>query len=477
MHKASNFLLAITLTTLSVLAAHAQSGSTAPASASVPAPVTYTLEEFFKPPQLSGPTISRDGKYMAATMPYKGRMNLATINLETRSAAMLSGYDDFDVLNVRWVGNDRLLYTLGQANSPTGPGSFDGGGLFSISRDGKDLRVLAKTVRETRGQNQYVYRTMEFFRSIPGNDEEIIASGNMTAANTTDLYRLNVKTGRYTIMTQGRPEEFTSDWILDSKLVPRVVTGNIRDKLTAIVYYRKDENSPWSEIARFERNIGPTFVPLTFEADDQTLQVAYNGGRDTMAVYRYDPNAKKMGELLAQHPRYDVGAAADGSGVPGVVTSTETEKIIGFSVNAAKPEIVWLDDKYAAIQKSLDRTLPDRINRFRRAPDGKRLVVTSYSDTLPTRWYLHDEEKRTIEQIGSSRPWLDGKLVEQRIFSYTTRDGLEISGYYFLPKDYKPAPSCLPSSMCTAARTYGRIHGAAALACARGNCSPRADMP
>ena len=440
MHILRKAFLAIVLTALSVLTVHAQTGNP---------PVPFTLEEYFKPPQLSGPTISRDGKYMAATMPFKGRMNLGVINLETRAASLLTANDEFDVLDVTWVG-ERLLFTLGQANSPTGPGNFDGGGLFSVGRDGKDLRALFKTVKETRAQNQYVYRTMVFARRIPGNDEEIIARGNLTISDTQDLYRLNIKTGRYTLLTQGRPAEFTTRWILDSKLVPRVVSANVRDKLTEVVYYRKDEKSAWEEIARYEANKGPTFVPLAFDSNDQTLQVAYNGGRDTMAVYHYDPNTKKMGELIAQHPRYDMGAAADGSTVYGVEIEDETERLIGYSVNAAKPEVVWLDEKYAAIQRNLDQALPDRINTFRRTPDGKRLIVRSYSDTLSVRWYLHDEEKRTIEEIGSSKPWLDGKLVEQRPFTFTTRDGLEITGYYFLPKGYK-AGTKLP--------TIVHIHG------------------
>ena len=216
----------------------------------------FTLEEFFKSPDLAGPTISRDGRYMAATMPFKGRMNLGVIDLETRKASLLTGYDEFDVLDVTWVG-ERIMFTLGQANSPTGPGNFDGGGLFAVNRDGKDFRVLFKTVKETRAQNQYVYRTMEFLRRIPGNNDEVIARGNITVADTQDLYRLNIKTGRYTLLTQGRPAEFTSRWILDGKLVPRVVTANIRDTITSVVYYRKGENAPWEEIARFDRNKGP----------------------------------------------------------------------------------------------------------------------------------------------------------------------------------------------------------------------------
>jgi dipeptidyl aminopeptidase/acylaminoacyl peptidase len=397
-----------------------------------------SIEDIWRQPDLSGLTLARDGKSMAATVPFKGRMNLAVIDLETRKSNLLSGYDDYDVLGVTWVGSEYLLYSLGQFNSPTGPGQFDGGGLFVIKRDGTEFRRLSPTVREMRAQRLTVFRQLSLYRTIPGNTEEIVAEGNMTAADSQDLYRLNIKTGRYTLMTRGRPTDLTSDWILDSKLVPRVVTANVKDKLTKVVYYRKDEKSDWYEIARYEANKGPVFVPLTFTADDQTLEVAFNGGRDTMAVYRYDPNTKTMGEMIASHPKYDMGAAADGSGVAGVITDPITDKVLGYSVNAAKPERVWIDERYATTQRTLDASLPDRINSFRRTPDGKRLLVTSYSDTLPVRWYIYDEEKKTLESIGSSRSWLDGKLVEQRIMTYKTRDGLEIGGYYFLPKDYKP---------------------------------------
>jgi dipeptidyl aminopeptidase/acylaminoacyl peptidase len=90
------------------------------------------------------------------------------------------------------------------------------------------------------------------------------------------------------------------------------------------------------------------------------------------------------------------------------------------------------------------------INTFRRTPDGKKLLITSFSDVNPTRWYMLDEEKNTLEEIGAARPWMDGKLVEQRPFLYKTRDGLEIPGYLFLPKGYK-AGTKLP--------TIVHIHG------------------
>jgi dipeptidyl aminopeptidase/acylaminoacyl peptidase len=417
----------------------AQNVAPVSAQSKTEASAELSIEDIWRQPNLANITLSRDGKQMAATVPFKGRMNLAVIELDSRKATALTSFTDFDVVSVSWIGNNRLLYSLGQFNSPTGPGQFDGGGLFIIDKDGKNFRRLSQTVRETRAKNEYVYRGLDFYRLIPNNVDEIIASGNMVSADSVDLFRLNLNTGKYTLLTRGRPADLTSRWITDSKLVPRVVSASIRDTLTTVVYYRKDEDSPWYEITRYEANKGTKIIPLAIEANNKTLQVASNVGRDTMGVFKFDPETKTLGELIAAHPRYDMGAAVDGSGVPGVVTDfNEDNKLLGYSVQAAKPEIVWLDEKYASVQRSLDASLPDRINRFRRTPDGKRMIVTSYSDLLPARWYLYDQEAKTIEEIGTSRPWLDGKLTEQRPFVYKTRDGIEIDGYFFLPKNYKP---------------------------------------
>ena len=398
-----------------------------------------TVEDIWRQPTMANLNMSPNGKYLAVTMPNRGRMNLSVVDLEARSATALTGYEDFDIQGIVWIGNDRLLYSLGQNNSPTGPGAFDGGGLFVISRDGKETKRLSSTVRESRARGDSVFRGLSFFRRIPGRTDEIIASGNMTAADSTDLYRLNLNTGKYVLITQGRPVDRTSDWIMDKNLVPRIVTANIKDTLTNVVYYRQDESSPWAEIARYEGNKGPILIPLAIESDNKTLQVAYNGGRDTMGVYRFDPSAKKLGELIAAHPRFDMGADAGGNGVPGAIIDSDTDKLLGYAVRAGKPEFVWLDEKYAATQKALDGALPDAINTFRRLPgNDKRLLVTSYSDLKPMRWFYFDQEARTLERIGVSRPWLEGKLTQQRVMTFKTRDGLEIAGYYFLPKDYKP---------------------------------------
>lgn len=417
-------------------------------------PSSLPIADYLKSPSLAGLTLSPSGKYLAGTAPSRGRMNLLVIDLDTRKGSLLTTFEDFDVLGIRWVGNERLVFSLGQANSPTGPGQFDGGGLFWVARDGSASKRLAPTLREVRATGGTVYRSMSFFRTIPDNTTEIMVEGNLTSADATDLYRLNLLTGRTTLLTRGRPDGITDNWITDSKLVPRVVSTSSKSSNESVIHYRADGDSPWVEIARFDSTKAPAFVPLAFESDDQTLQVATNAGRNTMAIYRFDPRSKLLGKLLAEHRTYDMGADGRGATVAGVRVDGDTDRLLGYEVNADRPIISWVDEGYAKTQAMLDAALPGTTNRFRRLPGGARLLVTAASDIKPTRWYLLDEDKRTLEEIGAARPWLDGHLVEQRPFTFRTRDGLEIPGYYFLPRNHR-AGQRLP--------TVVHIHGGPAV--------------
>lgn len=77
-----------------------------------------SVEDIWTSPRLDGLTLSRSGKYLAATAPSCGRMNLLVIDMETQKGQSLTLFDDFDVINVSWVGDDRLMFSLGQFNSP-----------------------------------------------------------------------------------------------------------------------------------------------------------------------------------------------------------------------------------------------------------------------------------------------------------------------------------------------------------------------
>ena len=433
-------LFAASLLAAAITAAWAQPAS---APAQTPGSVEVTglkpapIEDYVKLPSFATPRLSPDGRYLAVSVPVRGRMNLAVVDLETRKGTALTNFGEFDVLGAHWVGNERLVFNLGQLNSPTGPSEFDGGGLFWVTRDGKDFRKLAPTVREARETSQR-YRNMEFLQTIPGNTNEILVTANIRSDDSEDIYKLDLNNGRTTLVSGDRPR-FAGNWILDNKGVARVVSAWEEHTLTFPVYYRASADAPWKEIARNERGSGTAFVPLGFLSDNKTLMVATNPGRDTMAIYRFDPETKQLGEVLAQHPRFDVGADVMGGDAGDVITEPETDRVLGFTVNAEKPETVWIDEKEARTQATIDKALPGMSSSFRRFPNSSRVLITSYSDLSPARYYLLDEQKKTLEELFTSKPWLaKDRLVEMRPFILKTRDGLEIPSYYFLPRNYKP---------------------------------------
>lgn len=416
-------------------AASAQATATAsPPPASGPAPIA----DYWRPPAFSGPQMSPNGRYMAVGAAVAGRTNLMVIDLEKRTVTGLTKYNDFDVIDYEWVGNDYLIYSLGQRNAPTGQGKFEAGGLFSIKRDGREGRMISQTVKALRNSGQYVYRGLEFLDTVDGSDSEFIAAGRERTADGLDLYKYDLKTHRKLLLTPNRPER-VQEYILDRQQIARIAVSNVKDTDIVVVYYRETEAAPWRELYRYASTAGPVNMPMYFDDDNETLIFASSEGRDTVAIYRYDPRTKTRGELLASHPRYDLGLNQNGEHVGGIRMDPKTRKVISYAVHGAKTEQVFTDESYAKLQRSFEATFPGLDVGFRRTPDGKRMIVRTSSDRHPARWYLFDEEKRSMEELFVSKPWMGpDKLVAQRPFFYKTRDGLEILGYYFLPRDYQP---------------------------------------
>ena len=395
------------------------------------------IEEFVRRPQYTEMLASPSGRYLATTRAISGRLNLVIIDLETRSSFGITNFNDIDVGQVRWVGDERLVFSAIEINKPSGQEAPNAGGLFTVSREGKDFRQLANTAAQLRRSESGGFVALRYQASIPGTTDEIIAAGALGTDDSFELYRLNLLTGRYRLMTAGRPANGISSWILDSKNAPLIAVAQGRSGSTLIhTYYRPNVDSPWKEINRFDSTKPPAFVPLAIEPDGKTLLISSNEGRANMAIFRYDPEKQQILELVAEHPQYDLGASPMGQPLSSLVRDPVSGRLLGIRVDADSLQTVWLDEAAAKMQASVDASLPGRTNLI--SSPRKRLVVSSFSDRSPGKFYLFDSEAKRLEEIGPSRPWLEGKLAAVRSFRLKTRDGLEIPSYYVLPANYKP---------------------------------------
>lgn len=426
------------LTMLALCAVAAFAGGVAQAAdAALPAP--KPIENYWAMPQYRGGTLSPNGQYLALLTPINNKYNLVVIDLKARTRTVATRLTDFDVLTYNWVGNDRISFSLGRLDTPTGPESGDGGGLFVVDRDGRNLLTVTKTFREMAASGAMVGRGLRFMRAIPDTDE-FLANGNLRDAGSQDVYRVNSRTGRKTLLTFEHPGR-VGDWDLDHNLVPRVaVVAPMKDEKLLDddyrVMYRADEKSPWVEVERFSPT-GDKFAVLGFSEDNRRFYVATNRGRDTSAIYLFDPDTKKLSDPVAAHPRFDMGVDDQDAPVPGVLLNPKNGKIIAFQVDAGTMETYYQDDEYAAVHAALSKTFPGQDLSIQRRPGGTTLVVASASWS-PPQYFLFDEQKRSLEPLFTATDKLTSDdLVEARPFLLKTRDGLEIPSYYFLPKNYQ----------------------------------------
>ncbi len=426
------------LATVVALSAGAQTAAVAEA------PPLITVETFFKPPAYRGLRLSPNGKLIAATIVRNGRLNLVVLDTEKRTESVLTGFTDAktpEVNSIFWLDDTRLLYTTGEDQSLE---PRTDGGLFAIDRDGKNGTTLVEPVWGSSTNARYVLRETMVLARVPGSKDEVFVTANDRSEDSQDIYRMNVQSGRKNLISVSSPGK-VSKWVLDNDNRPRAATSVDQDRKRWWSSYQPAGSSEWKTLAQWDEQLRDVIIPVAFDSSDpKTLYVSSNVGRDTLAFFRYDVEAGKLGELVAGVDRYDLGSfllIGSALGESGQLlfgtTGGEPAKLIGLRFNGDKPTTVWFDAEARRLQASLDAAMPGRINTF--DPTQKRTLVRSTSPTDPGGWFIFDKEKRALEDTGlRSRPWIDAKQMAPMTYvTYTARDGMKIGAYLTLPKTFR----------------------------------------
>lgn len=396
-----------------------------------PAPVTA----FAATARYSSGTLSPDGRLLALLAPLNGKRNIVLFDLQTRQARALTGMNSFDVTAFHWVGSERLVYTLGRLDTPTGPESGDGGGLFAVKVDGSAARKLVPTVREQVNQGLRRFTHMDFMAVAPGSENEILVQANLRSHKTYDIYRVNLDSGQRQLLTFDRPGDVLN-WVLDRDGVPRAVTLVDNPDLPPAeqsrrVLLRENLEAPWQELARFAPGNDPAaWMPLAFAENSKDLVVSAYRGQNTRGLHRFEVETRKLAAVLAVHPRYDLGG--------GLLFDARSRGLIGLRFADERQQVAYFDEQHARQQANLEASFPGKTVAIQRT-NSSRTLVSVYSDRAVPTYFILDEERKTLEELMPSRVDLvEQDLVEMRPFLLKTRDGLEIPSYYFLPADHQP---------------------------------------
>jgi dipeptidyl aminopeptidase/acylaminoacyl peptidase len=336
---------------------------------------------------------------------------------------VITDFTGYDAAEYFWVSNDRLCVRIADGQAVTG--EFNYRGTVCIDHDGENIRDL------TRLGRGFTLLGLPY----DGSGDALVAMIERSS-ESLDVYRLNTKTGRSRLITEDSPGDVRR-WVLDRNNVPRIAVSQPKRKNNdspevRTIWYRDGEGAKWEKLWSFE-TLGPfpfaeRYVPIAFDFDNTTLYVASDAGRDKAAIYSYDTKARKMGEMLFQHPMIDL--------LGGLVFSRTQKKLLGIRYNADNPSVAWIDPTLARLQKAVDAALPKTVNAILLAGEtDKRALVFAISDVDPGTYYLLDRTKPAVEPIARTREWLDPALMaERRFIKYKARDGLEIPAWITIPK-------------------------------------------
>lgn len=361
------------------------------------------LEDFFRKPARSSPTLSPSGRRLAWLAPHGRRLNVFVRDLESGVETRATEATVRDVAGFLWASDDRILYVQDR-------GGDENWRLYAAGIDGTDPLDLTPF-------DGVQCRIVDDLEEIPG---EVLIGMNRRDPRVFDVYRLDVTTGSMDLVAENPGN--VQAWITDH--AGRLTLATTTDGLNTSILFRRTEADPWGTAATYD--FRESVQPLAFAFDDRTIVASSNLGRDKAAIVEFDPESGRETRVVYAHPEVDVSH---------VLQSKRRRVLTGAYVVTDRPGFVFFDDERAAVQRLLDERLPGRFNTLvSTSLDETRAVVHSGSDRSLGAYWLLDVPGRRLDKLFDVSPWLDEtEMASMGSITYSARDGLAIPAYLVLP--------------------------------------------
>ena len=311
-----------------------------------------------------------------------------------------------NVYQYQWKA-DRILYLQDV-------GGDENYQLFSVSRDGKDLKSLTPFPK---------VRTQIFndWRYVPGKEKEVMIGMNKRDPRFFDPYSINIETGETKVLYQN--DKNYDNWFTDHTGIIRIATKT--DGVNTTYYHRATEADPFDSLltTSYKDNFGIQF----FTFDNKNIYVSSNIGRDKTAIIEYDLGAKKEIKEIYSNNEYDVN---------GLSFSQKKQALESAYFTSWKDEVHFLDkDAEAEYNKIKEKFKGYEIGIYGNNNDEDKFIVWTGNDKLAAKYYFYDRKTGETKFLADAFPWLkEETMATMKAVEYKSRDGLTIHGYLTLPK-------------------------------------------
>jgi len=382
------------------------------------------LKDFFEPEMIKDAALSPSGRYLALRIGSSGqRDSMLVLDSETSAEVGNTRLDGYDIGDIRWVNDNRLVFNV--ADHITAPGDINfAPGMYAVNRDGKNVRQLVDHTGNHRLEKWNTFLMHE----LGAQDSEFIYARrpsrerNSPAIKYVNLVRLDTSTGRATLVPHPTAPR---SWMLDHKGQPSIMMSEKDGKET--LYYQ-GPSGEWRELASFPAygNDERRLIPVGF-MDDQHLLVKTRRDGDKAALYSMNLASSKIDpEPLVSLSDFDFNGS--------MVYSNK--RLLGLHYLGDARSSAWFDPGMKTAQTEIDKQMRGLVNVITPplAPEAPWLLVESYSDRQPRIFSLFNIKTGKLKVIGLSHPNIKpAEMGKQDLVKFKARDGLLIPSWLTLP--------------------------------------------
>jgi acetyl esterase/lipase len=403
----------------------------------VPANEPIPMIDYFRPALFHSPSVNDEGTYFAAIFSDKeDRRNLLVYDLINAKFETIGGSDTLDVSRYQWLGSKHLMvamikekkYTLGTfvvraENLRSSYQIEQYNALSTVGIPVKDpLRpiIWLRNNAWDKGRDGGLLQ-IDARRALPDESTGIgFDSGKFPYGTKASVF------GSFPTPTDGIPTGYLAD-----------NTGELAFAFTTKGGYRYVKDH-WEKCPI---DLDTIHVIGVSDQPDELIVLAPREKDKPRAVRRMNMVTGDLGEVLYQDTRYDLEKAQ-------LRFHPVTHKLIGLSITRMAPIVIWFDEKYQALQKQIEASLPLKnvsVRIWSSDKAEKNFVVAVGSDRMPDSYFRVDLEKKALVLIKSSSPWIDPQRMRpMSVINYKSRDGFLLEGYLTLPEgSSKEHPSAL----------------------------------
>ncbi|AWH36275.1 S9 family peptidase [Stenotrophomonas sp. ZAC14D1_NAIMI4_6] len=387
------------------------------------------LDRYLKQESFTDVKLSPGGDYLAATVPLEDATALVILRTSDRKpAGVFRPQAKNHAYSFDWVSNDRVLVGLaekwGALDQPRPTGE-----LYAVNADGNRGELLVGYRVQGRGagtriQPKKVEDVAAFLTDdLPGDDRNVlIAVWPFSDEPYTRVERLDVQTGQR-VRVSGSPVR-RAEFATDAQGNVRFAHGAASDNISKL-YYRASNGASW-ELLNDEGVTHRVDTPIGFSADGTLayLQVQQPQGPD--AIVSWNPQTRERVQVLRDE-QFDPSQ---------VIYQPGTRVPVGALILGDTPRTRFFDEQGpdARQYRSLEAAFGGPVFITSSTRDGSKVVVQTWSGSIPGEFYLYDTKAKNAEFLISRSEWIDPKAAASvRPFSLKSRDGLTLHGFLTLP--------------------------------------------